>query len=140
MTKVMCIMFLLVVIGTMFLSGCTTIKNDPVATGEVIGITYILTKDQLSETDRENIENAYHVFSEFLSISDQLENGDIKGQLYAILDLKVEDPAKRAATKVIITLYWDKLVRDVNMESLVLHDQIEVLKQVKIGIERGLGV
>ena len=138
--KVLCLTFLIAVFSSMVLSGCTLNSLDPIATGEVIGITYTLTKDQLNDTDRENIEAAYSVFCDLLEVEDKIENGNVKGILFVIVDEKIDDIAKRAAIKLVITLYWDKLQSNIDVDSMPYKDQIEVLKQVKIGIERGLGV
>lgn len=132
--------FISCIISVIFLvSGCTNTNIDPVATGEVIGITYQLTKDQLNDGDRQTIEEAYSIFSMVLDTYNGEQQADVKAILYLVADAKIEDPAKRAATKLIITLYWNKLQTNINIDSLPLKDQIEVMKQVKIGIERGLG-
>lgn len=123
----------------MLVSGCTNTNIDPVATGEVIGFTYQLTKDQLNDGDRKNIEEAYSILSVVLSTYNDEQQADVKSILYLVTDAKIEDPVKRTAVKLVISLYWDKLQSNVNINSMSLHDQIEVLKQVKIGIERGLG-
>jgi len=128
-----------VITGMLLVSGCATTKLDPVATGEVIGITYQLTKDQLNDGDRQTIEEAYSIFSMVLDTYNGEQQADVKTILYLVADAKIEDPAKRAATKLIITLYWNKLQTNINIDSLPLKDQVEVMKQVKIGIERGLG-
>jgi hypothetical protein len=125
--------------SVLLFTGCINSNLDPVATGEVIGVTYQLTKDQLNEGDRKNIEEAYSIFSTVLATYGGEQQADVKSILYLVADAKIEDPSKRAAVKLVITLYWNKLQTNVNIDAMPLKDQIEVLKQVEIGIKRGLG-
>lgn len=131
------------------MAGCVTqdptsgkTKVDPVSSGEVIGYTYLLTKDQLSKQDQENIKAAYAIFSYVVNVSPDSAGKDIKGQIFALIDEKIakdQDPAKVAAIKLVVTIYWNKIQDKYNIEAMVPKEQLAMLHQVYIGIERGLG-
>jgi hypothetical protein len=119
-------------------------KIDPIATGEIIGYTYLLTKDELKESDRKTIELAYAVFTEVVNEHSDIvqPNDSVKAILYAVIDAKFDDPSKekqKAAVKAVVALYWSRVDSKFNVESMVSAEQMAVLKQVHIGIERALG-
>jgi len=131
------------------LVGCNSIKEtvkkaDPTTTGEIIGFAYLLTKDELADNDRKNIEQAYAVFSEVVS-RDAVEYSatvNVKEELFKALDRamdKPEDQAKKAAIKIIVSTYWSKVNSEYSIDLKLPAEQLAILKQVHIGIERGLG-
>lgn len=130
---------------SLFLVGCTTNEKvvvDPVSAGEVIGYTYLLTKDQLKEQDRQAIIIAYEVFTYVVNLNQTSAGTDLKEEIFALLDekfLKEEDEQKKAAIKAVVTVYWSRIQTKYNIEQMDPTEQLEVLRQVHIGIERALG-
>ena len=126
------------------LVGCATNEKvvDPVSAGEVIGYTYLLTKDQLKEQDRQAIVIAYEVFTYVVNLNQASAGTDLKEEIFALLDekfLKEEDEQKKVAIKAVVTVYWSRIQSKYNIEQMVPTEQLEVLRQVHIGIERALG-
>jgi hypothetical protein len=133
----------------MFFVGCTTTvdgekKVDPVATGEIIGFTYLITKDELSDSDREVVEKAYAIFTDVVNSKFDL-NGpslNLKSMLFAKLDEEMDKPdqeAKKAAIKLVITRIWSQVDAKYDIDIQIPTKQLAILKDVQIGIERGLG-
>lgn len=132
-----------------FLVGCTTVENgqtkvDPLATGEVIGYTYLLTKDELKDTDRQAIELAYSVFTDVIQEHGDIvkPNDNVKSLMLVVIDSKFDGPSKqkqKVAVKMIVSMYWDRLQTKYNIDSMVSSEQIAFLRQVHMGIERALG-
>lgn len=130
---------------------CTTTNQtgertvDPVATGQIIGLAYTLTKDKLEEGDRKNIEAAYAIFTDVANlITDQggVDGDSIKYMLLAEVDGRIYGPdyeAKRAAVRAIINIYWDRIDAKYDIGSMLPSDQLYMLKQLQLGIEQGLG-
>lgn len=130
----------------MIVSSCSVldkVEEDPIATGEIIGFTYLLTKDELSTENREIVEKAYGLFSDI--VSDEyvhMTNDTLKNALFERLDRlypDADDVAKRTAIKLMANRYWNKLDAKYNISSLIPDDQLDMLRQVRIGIEQGLG-
>lgn len=130
------------------LMGCVTkdpsgnTKFDPASTGEVIGYAYILTKDQLNEQDLDNIKAAYAVFSYVVNVSPDSAGTDIKAQIFALIDEKIakhQDAQTVAAIKIVVNIYWNKLQSKYDIEAMTPTDQLAMLHQVYIGIERAIG-
>lgn len=130
--------------------GCTVTtedgekKVDPVATGEIIGFTYLITKDELSDSDRETVENAYAIFTDVVNSDLDLsgESLNIKGMLFDKLDEEMDKPdqeARKAAIKLVITRIWSQVDAKYNIDLQIPTKQLAILKDVQQGIERGLG-
>lgn len=138
--------FLYSLIMVVFLASCTTVdgttKIDPVSAGEVIGFTYLLTKDELKETDRKSIELAYGIFAEIVNMPDDGvgSSDSVKALLFAVIDAKFDGKEKeKAAVKMVVTLYWSRVDAKFKVDQMQTSEQMQVLKQVYLGIERGLG-
>ena len=143
---------ILVILATVFLlSGClsTSLKDaaskiDPVDTGEIIGFTYLMTKEELSESNREAVEKAYAIFTDVVNSDVDLsgETIDLKGMLFDRLDKKMSDPEdapKKAVIKLVISRYWNRVDAKYDIDVQIPTKQMAILKQVHLGIERGLG-
>jgi len=136
-----------VLLSTMM--GCVTKDNltgeehfDPLASGEVIGYTYILTKDQMSTQDLDNIKAAYSAFSYVAQLPPNMTGSDIKVLLLETLDKEVSkthDAKTVAAAKILVTMYWSRLQSKYNIDAMIPTEQLAMLRQVYIGIERGIG-
>lgn len=131
--------------AVMLLAGCSTLgeKVDPIATGEIIGFTYLITKDELDEEQREIVVKAYELFSEIVATEyAELNTDTLKKELFRQLDKQFpneEDLAKRTAIKLMANRYWNKLDAKYSISTLIPEQQLDMLKQVRLGIEQGLG-
>lgn len=138
---------ILSILLAMLITGCTSVDSegnkefDPVNTGEIIGFTYLMTKAELSESDRENVEKAYEVFTAIVTSDIDLSvSVDLQALLYAELDKRINDsPETKVAIKVILSRYWDRVNTKYNVSLKLPADQLAIMKQVRLGIERGLG-
>lgn len=139
--------YLLVVLALFVLAGCGSIdssKVDPADTGEIIGFTYLLTKSELSEEDRQAVESAYAVFAQVANYTGSAENLDVKGLLFILIDdeMPADDEseiARKTAVKLIVNRYWSKVDGKFDLADRLPVEQLSILQQVYIGMERGLG-
>lgn len=118
-------------------------KVDAVDTGEIIGFTYLMTKDELSQNDRENIEEAYHIFAKVAN-DDYNFDEDIDFQSLLLQEIDSQMPGeenlkRRTAARIITMRYWNRVDAKYNINISVPTEQLAILQQVYIGIERGLG-
>jgi hypothetical protein len=125
--------------------GCSNLESvDPVETGEVIGFVYTMTKDELDEDHREAVEEAYAVFVEVVNNFDENGNIDLKQTLFNVLEEKFpgetgDNAQTKAIVKMIVNRYWDRVDEKYGITNRIPSEQIAIVRQVYIGIERGLG-
>ena len=139
--------YLLVVLALFVLAGCGSIdtsKIDPVDTGEIIGFTYLMTKNELSEEDRQAVESAYAVFAQIANYTGDAEALDVKVMLFSLIDDKMpadddSEIARKTAVKLIVNRYWNRVDVKFNLADRLPVEQLSILQQVYIGMERGLG-
>ena len=135
---------LLSVVLVAVLAGCSNLATNPVDTGEIIGFTYLMTQQELSEGDRETIEDAYEVFAKVAKMKPEDTHIDFKIVLFNAIDKKFpvddeETMRQNVAAKMIVRRYWSRVDTKFGIEGLPFSDQLAVAQQVYIGIERGMG-
>lgn len=128
------------------LAGCTnfTQTGNPVDTGEIIGFTYLMTQQELSEGDRETIEDAYEVFVMVATANYGDTTIDFKALLFSEIDKKFpadneETVRQNVAAKLMVDRYWSQVDAEYGIDAMPFSDQLAVAQQVYIGIERGMG-
>lgn len=134
---------------TISIVGCTPggvkdVDIDPVSTGEIVGFAYLMTKHELEEEDRQTIEKAYEIFADVARMTVTEDTTDLKGLLFNLIDEKMpedddRDIQRKVAVKIIINRYWTRVDVKYNISDLIPADQLSIIQQVYIGIERGLG-
>lgn len=125
--------------------GCSTLEStDPVETGEVIGFVYSMTKDELDDDQREAVEEAYAIFAEVVNTFEEDGSIDVKQTIFKVMEEKFpgtegDNAQTKAIVKLVVNRYWDRVDEKYGLSDRVPSEQIAIVRQVYVGIERGLG-
>jgi len=141
MKRIVCIM-----IGIL-LFGCATSPDQvgvsPLVAGQVAGFTYGVTENQLSLRKRKVIEDVYKIFSIVADGSDRIIAAGITVEkaFDNALDKQFPDPddiIKKEVVKLVIRVYWKKANTKYAIAAKTIVQQLKIIRQMRIGIERGL--
>lgn len=124
------------------LVGCSIFEKDvdPYTAGQIMGFTYVLTKEEMKEKDRKQLTKAYCAFEEVVTIEDPsaVAQNKIKERLFGEIDTQVEDVAQREMVKAIVQMYWTKVDAEYKLEIAMPEKQLSILREVRNGIAQAI--
>lgn len=139
---------LLSLIVTLFLStGCATFMNpdgsskiSPYQVGRTTATLYVLGEDSLKPDQKKTIKTVYMVFEASILAVNANDIHGFKGVLKSevIKALKNEDAKYRVLASQLIDFYWDKLVKEVDIDNLTRPQAIKVLSEFYRGTKDAL--
>lgn len=141
------ILFAIIITAAVFSTGCATFMNpdgsskiSPYQVGRTTATLYVLGEDSLKPDQIKTIKTVYMVFEasilavkeyDILGFKATLKSGVMKA-------LKSEDPKYRVLASQLIDFYWDKLIKEVNLESLTRQEAVVVLSEFYRGTKDAL--
>lgn len=137
---ILSIMLLTVSLST----GCATWLNPQIDgsaayhTGRDITVVYLLGKDELDEKHIKAVNEVYKVFTEIMVVIETANLDEFKDEVKAQLRKRLEDDKAYAVSIHLLNTYWNRLVGQVDWETLQKDKRIKALQELQRGIEDSL--